>query len=258
MSEFDNIFSNGTKYSFNTSDIQDIINDHKNFGLTKYVYEPSIKYVEEHYTLDKVINNINDVLDTDHVLHFKGMDNMKEIYEMIDNRNKGTKTTTRWRELKNILFEYGKYNKNNDYDNLYHKYISVYKKTILRKLDKLIHIDMEEADKLITESYHRRIIAFLDYMQELHSGKITVHKITEKFFGGHSNKDIFKNIIPPRSENYIVIPKDGIRVARPSFGSLVINVTNENDTSVLKDIPKIAISSIINPFKKNTKVAIYN
>lgn len=259
MSESANAISNDKKYSFNNSEIQEIIHQYGMHGLNKYEAESNIKYADEHYTISNVVNNINEILDTDHVLHFRGMDNMKELYELFDNKKgvTGAKTTTRWLELKNILFTYDIYNSDNDYNFAFYKHIDVYKRIILIKLDKLININIEEADKLIMKSYNRRIIAFLDYMQNLHSGKNTVTRIKEIAFG-HSNKDIFKKITPPRSENYIVIPKDSIHAVRHSLGTLVVNVTNSNDTSVLKDVPKIALSSIINPFKKNTKVAIYN
>lgn len=259
MSEFYNISSDSISYSLSTSEIEDIKNKYILHGSNSYQADEDIQYAEKHYTKDNVYKNIIITLDTDHVLHFRGMDNMKELYKM--HNNKGDRTTTQWLELKNILFTYNnEYKLGNEYNEFYFKNVDNYRKIIYLKLNKFIKIDENNAYELIINSYHSRIVAFLDYMQELHSGNRTIHTLKERFFG-HSNKDIFKKINKPRNENYIITPIDGIHAARVSLGTLVVNVTNIDDTAPLKEEPMLVTKSFLNNMhflKKNTKVAVYN
>lgn len=259
MSEFYNISSDDINYSLSASEIKDITETYILHGSNKFQADEDIRYVEKHYTKDNTYKNLITVLDTDHVLHFRGMDNMKELYKI--HNNKGDRTTTQWLELKNILFVYDKqYNLGNEYNKLYFKHIDIYCKIILLKLGKFIQFKKDKVNELIYTSYHSRIIAFLDYMQELHSGKRTIHNLKEIFIG-HSNKDIFKKINKPRNEDYFTTSKDGIHAARVSLGTLTINVTNIDDTAPLKEEPMLVTKSFLNNIhflKKNTKVAVYN
>lgn len=257
---FFNLFQEEKKenYKFTDYDIEEIKNRLNNKGINIYDTQKYIDHIEQHYAQNGAEYNIKQKLDTDYLFHFKGMDNINNIY--IKRDPQANHTTTQWREIKEILFPYGtsKYEINNEYNSMYFKHIDSYIFILIIKLRKITMLDDDFIKQLAEESYHSINLEYIKYMHTIHSGSHTISLLDNKF-NNSKQKEIFKKLNPTRNDDFFIHLKKEIKPAHVSLRTIVTNVTDRDDTSVLKEVPRAVTNSYINNLlKKNTKVAIYN
>lgn len=256
---FFNLFQEEKKenYKFTDSDIEEIKNRLKKKGINVFDTKKYIDHIEKHYAQNGTEYNIKQKLDTDYLFHFIGMDNINNIY--IKRDPQANHTTTQWREIKEILFPDGtnKYSIYNEYDSMYFNHINSYIFILIIKLRKITMLDDDFINQLAEESYHNINLEYIKYMHAIHSGSHTIPLLNR--FDSPKQEEIFKKLNPTRNDDFFIYLKKDIKPAHVSLRTIVTNVTDRDDTSVLKEVPIAVTNSYINNFlKKNTKVAIYN